>query len=63
MSIEQHIVNARRQFTGEGLKEARQRLRDLKDWSAPVPAATGYQDQARLESHRVRCFLSDGAAS
>lgn len=53
MLIEQHIVTARRQFTGESLKGARRRLRELRDWSAPVPPAVA-SDQMRLESHLLQ---------
>ncbi|MFC9131345.1 hypothetical protein ACFT4A_31515 [Streptomyces sp. NPDC057099] len=55
MFIEQHIVSVRRQFTGESLAGARRHLRELRDWSAPVPAAQN-SDQERLESHLLQAL-------
>ncbi|MYT96642.1 MULTISPECIES: hypothetical protein [unclassified Streptomyces] len=55
MLIEQYIVTVRRQFTGESLTGARRRLRELRDWSEPVPVAT-HSDQERLESHLLQAL-------
>ncbi|MFF2374880.1 hypothetical protein ACFVUW_10910 [Streptomyces xiamenensis] len=56
MLIEQHIVSVRRQFTGESLEAARRRLRELQDWSAPIPAAAALSDQERLESYLLQAL-------
>ncbi|WP_369201023.1 hypothetical protein [Streptomyces sp. PU-14G] len=58
MYTDQLIVSVRRQYTGETLKGARRRLRELRDWSAPVPAA-GNSAQQRLESYLLQ-VLSKG---
>ncbi|MFF8022143.1 hypothetical protein ACFZDJ_13665 [Streptomyces sp. NPDC007896] len=55
MLIEQYVVDVRRQFTGESLMGARDRLSDLRDWSKLLPAAKN-SDQARLESYLLQAL-------
>ncbi|GHA43491.1 hypothetical protein GCM10010329_77970 [Streptomyces spiroverticillatus] len=55
MLIKEYVVDVRRQFTGESLMGARERLSSLRDWSELVPAARE-GNQARLESYVLQAL-------